>query len=126
MATILLCEDDPTIQKLVVAALRSTTHSVLVAGNGAEGLALAESKRPDLIVTDLAMPGLDGYQLLEAVRHRSGSNHIPVILLTASAQRADLEEAHRRGFAEVLVKPFSPANLRSIVEQVLHASQQPV
>ena len=119
MATLLFCEDDPTIRKLIRAALRSTTHTLLEAGDGTEGLALAERERPAVIVTDLAMPAMDGYQLLAALLNVPALAGIPVVLLTASTQRAELEEARRRGFAAVLVKPFSPADLRATIERLV-------
>ncbi len=119
MAKIVLCEDDPTIRKLIGIAMRSTPHDVLLAEDGSLGLVLIRRERPDLVCTDLSMPGLDGFQLMETLSADEGLAHIPVILITASTTRSTLEDGMRRGAASVLVKPFSTADLRARVELVL-------
>jgi DNA-binding response OmpR family regulator len=119
MAKIVFCEDDPTIQKLIGVAMRSTPHQVIVAEDGSLGLVLIQRERPDLVCTDLSMPGLDGFQLMDVLRADEGLAHIPVILITASTTRSTLEEGMRRGAVSVLVKPFSTAELRARVELVL-------
>jgi DNA-binding response OmpR family regulator len=119
MATIVFCEDDPTIQKLIGIAMRSTPHRVFIAEDGEQGLAMIRRERPDLVCTDLSMPGLDGFQLMEALKEADEFADMPVILLTASAQRSTLDEGMRRGAVAVLVKPFSTAALRAQVERVL-------
>jgi CheY-like chemotaxis protein len=119
MSKIVFCEDDPTIRKLIGAAMRRTPHEVFVAGDGIVGLELIQRERPDLVCTDLSMPGLDGFQLMNALQADDALAHIPVVLLTASAERRMLDDAMRRGAASVLVKPFTIADLRSRVELVL-------
>lgn len=125
MATIVFCEDDPTIQKLIGIAMRSTPHRVFVAADGAQGLALISREQPDLVCTDLSMPGLDGFELMAALKTDAALAHLPVILLTASAQRSALDEGMRRGAVAVLVKPFSTADLRAQVERVLTSLRTP-
>jgi len=125
MATIVFCEDDPTIQKLIGIAMRSTPHRVFVAADGAQGLALISREQPDLVCTDLSMPGLDGFELMAALTTDAALAHLPVILLTASAQRSALDEGMRRGAVAVLVKPFSTADLRAQVERVLTSLRTP-
>lgn len=115
MARIVLCEDDPSIQRLVQAALRPTGHEVLVAGDGVDGLTLIEESRPDLVLTDLAMPRLSGLDLVDALKARPGLAAIPVVLVTASVQRAQLDEAYRHGIDGHLEKPFSARDLVDIV-----------
>ncbi|MGI8477030.1 MAG: response regulator [Thermomicrobiales bacterium] len=117
MARIVLCEDDPSIQKLVQAALRPTGHEVLVAGDGVEGLRLIDESRPDLVLTDLAMPRLGGLDLVDALKARPGLAAIPVVLVTASVQRAQLDEAYRHGIDGHLEKPFSARDLVDIVRR---------
>ena len=119
MATIVFCEDDPTIQKLIGVAMRTAAHRVFTASDGAEGLALIREHRPDLVCTDLSMPGLDGFELMDALKADRALAHIPVVLLTASAQRGTSDEGGRHGAIAVLVKPFSTADLRVQVDLAL-------
>lgn len=117
MATIVFCEDDPQIGKLIRAALRTSPHEIHLATNGMAGLALIERLRPAAVFTDVAMPELDGLALLDAIRGRPELASIPVILVTASLQRAQVEEGYRRGATAIMRKPFSIADLRAHVER---------
>ena len=121
MATIVFCEDDPVIQKLIRVALRSTDHEVLIAADGVEGLELIERTRPDLIFTDVAMPGMTGLELVAALRGRAELARIPIVLVSASSQRIHREEGYRHGVNDFLTKPFSPAELRAKIEALLSA-----
>jgi CheY-like chemotaxis protein len=116
MATIVFCEDDPTIQKLIRVTLRTTPYDVHVAADGIAGLALIERVRPEVVFADVAMPGLDGLQLVSALKAGPHLAHIPVVMLTALVQREQKEEADRQGVAGYLTKPFSPAELRASVD----------
>jgi CheY-like chemotaxis protein len=117
VAKIVFCEDDRAIGKLVRVALRPTGHEVHVAVNGREGLALIEAVRPDLIFTDVAMPRLDGLQLADELKARPHLAHIPVVLLTASVQRAQVEEGYRHGVVAHLAKPFGAQELIAMIER---------
>ena len=117
MAKVIFCEDDPSVQKLIRVALRSTPHEIHIAGNGAEGLELIERELPDAVFTDISMPVLDGFQLIRELKARPHLARIPVVVLTASVQRHQLEEVYRYGIAEHLSKPFSVHDLRAKVEQ---------
>ncbi len=115
MSKVLFCEDDATIRKLIRVALRGMPHELLLAEDGAEGLELARRERPAAIFTDLAMPRLDGYALCEAVRGDPVLRDTPVVVVTASAQRAQLDEAVRRGASATMLKPFTMEELRAAV-----------
>ena len=119
MAKLVFCEDDPTIQKLVRVALRATPHQLYIATDGAEGLALIERERPDMIFTDVAMPTIDGFQLVDMLKARPALAHIPVIFMTASVQRHQMEEGYRHGVADYLTKPFTVADLRAKIDEYL-------
>ncbi len=121
MATIVFCEDDPTIRKLVRATLRPTGHDVHVAADGREGLALIQRLRPDLVVTDVAMPNLDGLRLTDELKRRPELAHIPIVLLTASVQRSQVEEGYRHGVAGHLAKPFGALELRNLIGELIGA-----
>ena len=117
MAKIIFCEDDPSVQKLIRVALRSTPHEIHILGNGAEGLELIERELPNAVFTDISMPMLDGLQLVSELKARPHLEHIPIVIVTASVQRHQIEEAYRHGIAGHLSKPFSVHDLRVKVEQ---------
>ena len=117
MSTVVFCEDDPMIRKLVHAALRSTTHDVHIAEDGKRGLELIERLRPDVVFSDVAMPVMDGFELADAMRAMPEIAHIPIVFMTASVQREQIDECFRHGAAGHLAKPFTMAELRARVAQ---------
>jgi CheY-like chemotaxis protein len=119
MSRILFCEDDPSVHKLIRMALRGTAHEVHMANDGAEGLAMAKALRPVIVFSDVAMPIMDGFQLADAMRADPDLAHIPIVFITASVQRSDLDEAMRRGALRVIGKPFTVVQLRSLVAEVV-------
>lgn len=121
MAKIVFCEDDPMIQKLVRAAFRGLPHELHVASDGEEGLALIRSIRPDLVFSDVSMPKLDGFQLGDALKASAETAAIPIVFVTASVQRSQIEDARQHGAAGVLPKPFTMAELRARVAEFLPA-----
>jgi CheY-like chemotaxis protein len=118
---IVFCEDDATIQKLIRAALRGTPHEVHMASDGEEGLALIRRERPDVVFSDVSMPRVDGYQLGDALKSSPETAAIPIIFMTASVQRAQIEDAMQHGAAGVLRKPFTMAELRERVAEFASA-----
>jgi CheY-like chemotaxis protein len=119
MAKIVFCEDEEMLQKLIRLVFRSTAHEVHIASDGLEGFALIEREQPDLIFTDVSMPGYDGFQLADAIKARPRLASIPIIFVTAFAQRTDLEEGARHGATGYLLKPFTAADLREMVESAI-------
>jgi len=105
------------IRKLIQTAMRSTSHEVGFAENGKEGLALIERLRPDVVFTDVAMPEMDGFEMADAIRATPELAHIPIVFMTASVQREQIEECFRHGAAGHLAKPFSMTELRARVAQ---------
>ncbi len=119
MARVLVVDDDPDVRKLVEMKLRLDGIDTLVAGNGAEALEVLANEPVDLVVLDLMMPVMDG---LETCRHMVSDPtlaEIPVIMLTARAQAADIEAGFATGATDYIVKPFSPRELLSRVRGVL-------
>jgi CheY-like chemotaxis protein len=117
VSKVVFCEDDPMIRKLVQAALRSTTHDVHIADDGKQGLDLIQRVRPDVVFSDVSMPVMDGFELADAMRAMPDLAHIPVVFMTASVQREQIEECFRHGAAGHLAKPFTMAELRARVAQ---------
>ncbi len=124
MAKIVFCEDEALLQKLVRLFLRATAHELYIASDGLEGFSLIERERPDLILTDISMPRCDGFQLADAVKARPHLACIPLMFVTAFAQRADIEEGIRHGATGYLLKPFSAMDLRTAIERALLPAKQ--
>jgi len=119
VSKVVFCEDDPMIRKLVQTAMRSTSHDVHIAEDGKQGLDLIGQLRPDVVFSDVAMPVMDGFELADAMRARADLAHIPIVFMTASAQREQIEECFRHGAAGHLAKPFTMSELRARVAQFL-------
>jgi CheY-like chemotaxis protein len=121
VAKIVFCEDDPMIQKLVRAALRDSGHELHLASDGEEGLTLIKTVRPDLVFSDVSMPTMDGFQLGDALKASPDTSSIPLVFVTASVQRSQIEEATKHGGDSVLPKPFTMAELRAKVAELTAA-----
>src|SRR4051812_42552918 len=119
MPRIVVCEDDPVVLKLLQVSLRETGYELLTASDGASGFALVERERPDAILTDVTMPRMSGLELADAVRARPDLAHIPIVFLSAAAQRTHLEEGFRHGATAYVTKPFRAAELRSALAWIL-------
>ena len=120
---IVVVEDEPTIAEAVAARLRADGHTVLVAGDGLEGVALCRRERPDLVVLDLMLPGLDGYEVCRQVQ---AERPVPVLVLTARGEETDVVVGLRMGADDYVTKPFSPRELSARVDALLRrASRRP-
>lgn len=119
MTQILVIEDDPTQRMLTVAVLLSAGYKVAEAADGAEGLQMAMQSVPDLVVCDVMMPGLNGYQVVDALKKTPSLATVPVILLTAMAQRTQMRVGMVSGADDYLLKPFRATELRQSVTAVL-------
>ena len=122
MARIVFCEDEEQIRKLILITMRASAHDIEIANDGVSGLAAIERLVPDLIVTDLAMPEMGGFELADAVHARPPLSHIPILFMTASVQRGEIAQFSAHGAAGYLAKPFSPRELREKVERLLPLS----
>lgn len=123
MAKIVFCEDEKVLQKLFRVLLRSTRHEIYIASDGIEGLAMIKRVHPDLILTDISMPGLDGFQLADAVKADPSLAAIPIVFVTGFAQKYDMEEAARHGASGYLLKPFTTEDLRAAIAAALVAHE---
>jgi DNA-binding response OmpR family regulator len=123
MAKIVVMEDDASTRMLVSAVLRKEGHDVWTADDGQQGLALLESRRPDLIVSDIQMPGMNGIEMLTALRQKPAYADIPVILLTSLQERAHMRVGMTSGADDYITKPFQPMELREAVSAQLNRSK---
>lgn len=120
--TILLIEDEPDILDVVRYNLEQAGYGILAAGDGEEGLALAMSEIPDLVVLDLMLPGLDGIDVCKALREGEQTRDIPVLMLTARRDEVDRVRGLELGADDYVVKPFSPRELVLRVRAILRRS----
>ena len=117
--TILVIDDDPDIVEIVRVNLEGAGYDVAVATDGASGLAAVRELQPDLIVLDVLMPELDGWQVLEALEKDPSTAGRPVIMLTCKGDDQDVLRGLAQGAVEYLTKPFYPENLVASVKILL-------
>jgi DNA-binding response OmpR family regulator len=118
---LLVADDDEDILALVRLRLSRSGFEVIVARNGEEALRLAQERHPDLAVLDWMMPKASGLEVLRAIRADSRTADIPVVLLTARASEADVQEGLEAGAIDYIAKPFSPQELATRVHDILGA-----
>ena len=117
MKKILAVEDDTIIMNLIVILLERAGYEVLRAASAEEGISLANNHAPDLILMDVALPGLDGLEATRLLKGAEVTKGIPVIALTAQAMKEDIDNAFRAGCDGFIVKPISTVGF---LEQVAH------
>jgi CRP/FNR family transcriptional regulator, cyclic AMP receptor protein len=116
MKTILIVEDDKFIREDVEEMLTLAGYSVVIAQDGKEGIAKAKELNPDLIITDIAMPFVDGMGLLYMLRHDTKTEGTPVIFLTSKSERNDIRNAMASGADDYITKPFNNEELLKAIE----------
>ena len=120
LSKVLVVEDDVDIQKVVRMSLKVRgTKDVVVVSNGEECLAVAGELKPDLILLDVMMPKLDGYQTCRRLKQSPETQAIPVIFLTAKAQQFEMKQGLDAGALGYLVKPFDPMTLHDQIVAML-------
>ena len=117
--TVLVADDDDDIRLLVAYRMEKAGYAVLQARDGEEAVSLALEHRPDLAIIDVMMPRLDGYEATRQLRERDETKRMPIILLTARAQEADVQRGFEAGADDYIRKPFSPQELRARVQAIL-------
>ena len=116
---ILAVDDEPGIAKLIKVNLQRAGYTVDVATNGAEAWEMVQNNAYDLVVSDVMMPKMDGFELLAEIRRNPTTTNLPVILLTAKSQNEDVTQGYATGTDMYLTKPFSPPELLVWVERVI-------
>jgi CheY-like chemotaxis protein len=119
MGRVLVVDDEPDVLLLCRLNLQQRGHELLEASTGSVALELARERRPDVIVLDLMMPGMTGYEVLETLKRDEQTWNIPVLVLTAKSLRADRERSHGLGASGFLTKPFLPSELCELVESLV-------
>ncbi len=118
---ILVCDDERHIVRLIQVNLERQGWQVITAYDGKEGLEKVLSEKPDLMVLDVMMPYMDGFEVLKSLRKDPATEKLPVIMLTAKAQDKDVFEGYHYGADMYLTKPFNPKELVSFVNRIVQS-----
>lgn len=122
MARILIVEDSPTQSFTLKKILGKHGHIILTAANGAEGVEVAKQQLPDLILMDVVMPKLDGFQATRILSKNASTRHIPVIMVTTKDQEIDKIWGQRQGAKSFMTKPVEETILVDTINQLLNES----
>jgi DNA-binding response OmpR family regulator len=119
MAKILIAEDERDIRDLIAFTLRFAGHEVFSAANGEEALEMAPKVNPDLVLLDVRMPRMTGYEACRAMKEDPDLKDIPVVFLSAKGQENEIQQGLDAGAEEYLLKPFAPDQLTAHVKTIL-------
>jgi two-component system alkaline phosphatase synthesis response regulator PhoP/two-component system response regulator VicR len=118
---ILVCDDEPYILMALTDAVEMEGYECVTAINGKEALQKAREEHPDLIMLDIMMPFMDGYEVCRELKADPATRDIPVIMLTAKSQQLDIQKGKDVGADDYITKPFRPSTLRKKFNEVLDA-----
>jgi len=116
---ILIIEDDPATQRLVDYSLKQEGYQIITASNGLEGIRKALGESPDLIILDVMLPGMDGFEICYRLRSEPATVHLPILMFSAKAQEVDKNTGIRVGADDYLIKPSAPADIVNHVAKLL-------
>jgi twitching motility two-component system response regulator PilH len=125
MARILIVDDSPSQQLGIRRIVEKLGHEVLTAEDGQAGVNLAKEQLPDLVLMDVVMPNLNGFQATRTLAREATTRHIPVILVTTKDQDTDRMWGMRQGAKAYITKPFSEDELSEVLERVFSGQQPP-
>ena len=121
--SIVYVEDDPINAHLLTAIIdKMTSHELVIATTGTDGLRLVREVRPDLIILDIGLPDMDGYELLREIRKEPECRDIPAIAVTANAMLDDVKRGEDAGFDQYMVKPVRASELLETIDQIIEQS----
>jgi two-component system phosphate regulon response regulator PhoB len=118
-ARVLIVEDEPIILRLLQVNLRLEGYEVVACSSGEDALAQAQVRPPDVVVLDVVLPGVDGFEVCRRLRELPATAQVPVIMVTAQAQDEDRERGYALGVHEYVTKPFEPTDLVALVREAL-------
>ncbi len=120
MPRILVAEDEKDIRELIAFTLRFAGFDVLLATNGAEAVEVAEAERPDLVILDVRMPRMSGYEACRRLKENPQTASLPVVFLSAKGQDSEIQQGLESGAEEYILKPFAPDELIQQVRNILN------
>jgi len=122
MARILVVDDSPTEMFRFREILQRNGHQVIEATNGADGVAAARAEKPDMVLMDVVMPGMNGFQATRQITRGAETSKIPVVIVSTKDQETDRVWGRRQGASDYLTKPIDESTLMQIINQLLAAS----
>jgi two-component system alkaline phosphatase synthesis response regulator PhoP/two-component system response regulator VicR len=122
---VLVCDDERHIVRLIQVNLERQGYIVVTAFDGKEGLEKIRAEKPNLVVLDVMMPYMDGFEVLKTIRREPETENLPVIMLTAKAQDKDVFEGYHYGADMYLTKPFNPMELVTFVKRIAQGTDDP-
>ncbi|ENA2359599.1 response regulator [Acinetobacter baumannii] len=120
MARILIVDDSPTETFRFKEILTKHGYDVLEASNGADGVTLAKAEQPDLVLMDVVMPGVNGFQATRQITRDEDTKHIPVVIVSTKDQATDRVRGKRQGAIDYLIKPIEEKQLIDVIKQFLN------
>ena len=119
MSRVLVIDDETVVGTILRYAFQVDGHETVVAGDGISGIEMAHSEHPDIIVLDLMMPDVTGYEVLEILRDDAETKDLPIVVLTAVTMQRERDACMSRGADAVMIKPFDPREVARAVEALL-------
>jgi len=119
MKKILIADDHSEVVELVRVTLERGDYEIVDASNGKEALKKVRLEKPDLVLLDVVMPKMDGFEVCRKLKKDPQTKEIPIIILTAKAQEVDKEKGREVGASDYITKPFSPSALLTKIEEIL-------
>ncbi|AMM41960.1 chemotaxis protein CheY [Candidatus Desulfofervidus auxilii] len=123
MKKILIVDDEERVRRLIETTLDIGDFQIFQAKDGEEALKIAQEEKPALILLDIMMPGMDGFEVCKRLKNNSETKGSYIIMLTAKGQKQDIEKGYAVGADDYFVKPFSPMELLNKIEKVLGESE---
>jgi CheY-like chemotaxis protein len=120
MAHILVAEDERDIRELIKFTLEAAGHQITAVSNGVDAVEQAEELLPDLVMTDVRMPRMTGYEACKAIKENATTQHIPVVILSAKGQDEEKDAGKAAGAYDYILKPFAPSDLMQRVAEILN------
>ena len=121
MSRVLVIDDETVVGTILRYAFHGQDHQIIVADGGRAGIEVARAERPDVIVLDLMMPSVNGYDVLAVLREDEGTRRVPILVLTAVTMSKERERALKNGADMVMTKPFDPQDVADAVYALLAA-----
>ncbi len=118
MAKILIIDDSPSEVHIVTGILEKDGYQIISASSGADGIALAATELPDLILMDLVMPGMNGFQAIRKIRRNDSTKNIPIIIVTTKKEETDIEWGLKQGASAYVTKPVDAESFREKVKEL--------
>lgn len=116
---IMVVDDEPYIARVIKFKLEQEGYTVISANDGQSGLQKIKEEKPDLVLLDVMMPGLSGYEVCQKIKEDAELAGIPVVILTAKGQERDREQGLTMGASDYITKPFSPNRLLELVKSMI-------